>query len=96
MNAVLKNVMVPYGTPVVRRGEVRKVGIVRTGMGRRIALAVAAPFIGLAYAAAFPFVAVGMIAWYGGKALAKKLRATYLRRRAATARRIRPPVISTP
>lgn len=43
---------------------------------KNIALFVAAPFIGLAYAAAFPFVAVGMIAWYGGKALAKKVRAT--------------------
>ena len=43
---------------------------------KNVALFVAAPFIGLAYAAAFPFVAVGMIAWYGGRALAKKVRAT--------------------
>ena len=43
---------------------------------RNIALFVAAPFIGLAYAAAFPFVAVGLIGWYGARALAKKVRAT--------------------
>ena len=43
---------------------------------KNAALFVAAPFIGLAYAAAFPFVAVGMLAWYGGRALAKKVRAT--------------------
>jgi len=41
-------------------------------VARNIALFVAAPFIGLAYAAAFPFVAVGMLAWYGARALAKK------------------------
>jgi hypothetical protein len=39
---------------------------------KNIALFVAAPFIGLAYAAAFPFVALGMLAWYGARALAKK------------------------
>ena len=44
-------------------------------VAKNIALFVAAPFIGLAYAAAFPFVAVGAIAWYGARALAKKARA---------------------
>ena len=39
---------------------------------RNVALFAAAPFIGLAYAAAFPFVAVGMLAWYGARALLKK------------------------
>ena len=43
---------------------------------KNVALFLAAPFIGLAYAAAFPFVAVGMIAWYGGRAIAKKVRGT--------------------
>ena len=38
-------------------------------VAKNIALFVAAPFIGLAYAAAFPFVAVGMLAWYGVKAV---------------------------
>jgi hypothetical protein len=42
---------------------------------KNIALFAAAPFIGLAYAAAFPFVAVGMIAWYGVRALVNKARA---------------------
>jgi len=41
-------------------------------VAKNIALFVVAPFIGLAYAVAFPFVAVGMIAWYGARALAKK------------------------
>ena len=44
-------------------------------VAKNVALFVAAPFIGLAYAAAFPFVAVGAIAWYGARALAKKARA---------------------
>ena len=44
-------------------------------VAKNIALFVAAPFIGLAYAAAFPFVALGAIAWYGARALAKKARA---------------------
>ncbi len=39
---------------------------------KNVVLFAAAPFIGLAYAAAFPFVAVGMLAWYGARALAKK------------------------
>ncbi len=39
---------------------------------KNVALFAAAPFIGLAYAVAFPFVAVGMIAWYAGRALVKK------------------------
>ena len=36
---------------------------------KNIALFAAAPFIGLGYAVAFPFVAVGMLAWYGVRAL---------------------------
>ena len=42
---------------------------------KNVALFAAAPFIGLAYAAAFPFVAVGLLAWHGAKALARKARA---------------------
>ena len=44
-------------------------------VAKNVALFAAAPFIGLAYAAAFPFVAVGMLAWYGARALVKKARA---------------------
>lgn len=40
---------------------------------KNIALFLAAPFIGLAYVAAMPFVAAGMLAWFGGKALVKKM-----------------------
>jgi len=40
---------------------------------KNVASFLAAPFIGLAYIVAMPFVAAGMLAWFGGKALAKKL-----------------------
>lgn len=36
---------------------------------REIAAFIAAPFIGLAYVAMFPFIGLGMLVWYGGKAL---------------------------
>ena len=39
---------------------------------KNIALFLAAPFIGLLYVMAMPFVAAGMLAWFGGKALAQK------------------------
>ena len=45
-------------------------------VAKNIALFAAAPLVGLAYAVAFPFVAVGMLAWYGARALAKKVKAT--------------------
>ncbi len=38
---------------------------------KNIALFLAAPFIGLGYAVLFPFVGIGMMAYYGAKALAK-------------------------
>jgi hypothetical protein len=41
---------------------------------RDIALFAAAPFIGLAYAVLMPFVGLGMLAWIGGKELAKRAR----------------------
>ena len=41
-------------------------------VAKNIALFALAPFIGLAYAAAFPFVAVGMLAWYGVRAIRKR------------------------
>jgi CheY-like chemotaxis protein len=40
---------------------------------KNVVLFLAAPFIGLLYVMAMPFVAAGMLAWIGGKALAKKL-----------------------
>lgn len=39
---------------------------------KNVALFFAAPFIGLAYAVAFPFIGIGMMAWMGMRALAKK------------------------
>ena len=38
----------------------------------RIALFLAAPLIGLGYVVAFPFVGLGMLAWYGARAVAKR------------------------
>lgn len=40
---------------------------------KNVALFLAAPFIGLLYMVAMPFVAGGMLAWFGGKALVKKV-----------------------
>ena len=39
---------------------------------RNVALFFAAPFIGLAYVVAMPFVALGALAWFGARALARK------------------------
>ena len=38
----------------------------------RVGLFLAAPVIGLAYAVAFPFVGLGLLAWYGARAVAKR------------------------
>ena len=38
----------------------------------RIALFLAAPLIGLGYVVAFPFVGLGLLAWYGARAVAKR------------------------
>ena len=45
---------------------------VRESRIKNIALFIAAPFIGLAYAMFMPFVGLGMLAWIGGKQLAKR------------------------
>lgn len=39
---------------------------------KNVGLFVAAPFIGLAYAVALPFIGIGLIAWTGYEALAKR------------------------
>ena len=39
---------------------------------RNVALFFAAPFIGLAYILAMPFIGIGMLAWFGAKAVAQK------------------------
>jgi len=39
---------------------------------KNIALFLAAPFIGLAYIVAMPFVGLGMLAWFGYKAVMKR------------------------
>lgn len=45
-------------------------GIAR--VAKNVALFVAAPFIGLAYAVAFPFIGIGVLAWMGIRAAAKR------------------------
>jgi CheY-like chemotaxis protein len=42
-----------------------------TGRLTNVALFMLAPFIGLAYAVLFPFIGLGMLAWIGGKELAR-------------------------
>jgi hypothetical protein len=39
---------------------------------KNIALFFAAPLVGLAYALAFPLIGIGMLAWHGGQALARR------------------------
>jgi CheY-like chemotaxis protein len=39
---------------------------------KNVALFIAAPFVGLAYILAFPFVGLGMLAWMGAKAVARR------------------------
>jgi CheY-like chemotaxis protein len=46
----------------------------RYGRLKNVALFLAAPFIGLAYIAAMPAVGVGMLAWFGLRALARRAR----------------------
>ncbi|MBI3936891.1 MAG: hypothetical protein HY323_07935, partial [Betaproteobacteria bacterium] len=39
---------------------------------KNVILFFAAPFIGLAYALAFPFIGLGMLVWWGARALVKR------------------------
>ena len=64
-------IAVPIAPEEYAAAEVR-----RENKAKNIALFFAAPFIALAYAIAMPFVALGMIAWFGAKALAVKVPAT--------------------
>jgi len=68
-----KNAWEPVLYTIVRRPRaevvesVEKKGVATTA--KNIALFLASPFIGLAYIAAMPFVAIGMLAYFGAKAL---------------------------
>jgi DNA-binding NtrC family response regulator len=44
------------------------------GITKNIALLLAAPFVGLVYAVSLPFVGLGMLAWFGGRALVRRYR----------------------
>lgn len=41
-------------------------------VAKNVALFLAAPFIGLAYAVAFPFIGIGVLAWMGIRAAARR------------------------
>ncbi|MBI3068362.1 MAG: response regulator [Betaproteobacteria bacterium] len=70
-------------SPELIEGSAREAPAVaaeKAGAAKRIARSVAnivllfaAPFIGLVYALAFPFIGLGMLAWAGTRALAKRL-----------------------
>lgn len=59
-----------------RAGQVEmtqpKEGTAKDSALKNIALFLAAPFIGLAYIIAMPFVGIGMLAWFGIKAVMKR------------------------
>ena len=64
-------IAVPIAPEEYATAEVR-----RESKAKNIALFLAAPIIALAYVVAMPFVGLGMIAWLGAKALAKKVPVT--------------------
>lgn len=70
MNALFANVMVGNGGTAVARFKAPVYRMRRAGGAVKIALAVAAPFIGLVYVVAFPIVGLAMLAWMGARALA--------------------------
>ncbi len=63
--------VVAHILPKTQAAEVPAVPVASTHRVRNIALFLASPFIGLAYALALPMVGASMLAWQGGKALAK-------------------------
>lgn len=74
MNALLANVMVGNRGAAVARFKAPVFRMRRTHGARKIALAVAAPFIGLVYVVAFPIVGLAVLAWMGARALAGRAR----------------------
>jgi DNA-binding NtrC family response regulator len=60
--------------PVEPRPEVAERSVWKTiaGITKNTALLLAAPFVGLVYAVSLPFVGLGMLAWFGGRALVRR------------------------
>lgn len=66
--AQVEEVAVPQQEVAVAQPE----AVTKGSTIKNIALFLSAPFIGLAYIVAMPFVAIGMLAWFGYKALMKR------------------------
>jgi len=73
MNAAIANVMVGNLGPTVGRIVAR--GRRTHPIGWNVALAVAAPLIGLVFVVAFPLAGLGILAWIGARALARRAKA---------------------
>jgi len=58
------------------RPEVAETSVWKTiaGITKNTALLLAAPFVGLVYAVSLPFVGMGLLAWFGGRALVRRYR----------------------
>lgn len=56
---------------VVERSVWQTIG----GITKNTALLLVAPFVGLVYAVSLPFVGMGLLAWFGGRALLRRYRA---------------------
>lgn len=72
MNALLRNVVIGNGGVAVARYKAPVIWMPRRGGIGNVARAVAAPFIGLVFIVAFPIVGLGMLAWMGARALARR------------------------
>lgn len=56
--------------PIAAQGKSRARGLLR--FARNAALLLAAPFVGLVYAITLPFVGLGLLAWFGARALMQR------------------------
>ena len=60
-----------FGLPAVNFEHIEAAAATVARNLRNVALFAAAPFIGLVYATALPFVGLAMLAWIGGRAIAR-------------------------
>jgi CheY-like chemotaxis protein len=70
MPATAEAAPAPVVTPAAVEPEPRKRGVL--GFAKNVALFVAAPLVGLAYVMAFPLIGLGLIAWHGAGAVARR------------------------
>ena len=60
-----------FGLPAVDFTHIEAAAVAAARTLRNVALFAAAPFIGLVYAVALPLVGLAMLAWMGGRAIAR-------------------------